>query len=192
MNLLKRKQDYASANVVDGTLILSCPHAVTPVVWQMDLADVKAAALEVVHDAEANEFALSLKNPKESNPIEAARFDSREGAVEALMAVSAALENAQGHLGTGPASGPAPAAPAAIPAAKKKRVWRWAMVALSLLVLLVIFGIWSSVAMRGPQSFVQEPLRTSNNGGGGQQSGATAPANSAGAPVSADDFLRGL
>ena len=38
----------ASANVVDGKLILSFPHAQTPVLWQMDLAQAKASAIEVL------------------------------------------------------------------------------------------------------------------------------------------------
>ena len=37
----------SSARVVDGKLILSFPHALTPVVWQMDLSQTKASALEV-------------------------------------------------------------------------------------------------------------------------------------------------
>ena len=45
--LKKDKTKTTSASVVDGKLILSFPHAQTPVLWQMDLTQAKASSLEV-------------------------------------------------------------------------------------------------------------------------------------------------
>ena len=58
LNTLFKKQEEtsASANVVDGKLILSLPEAENPVVWQMDLSSAKASALEVKKDEEKDTY----------------------------------------------------------------------------------------------------------------------------------------
>ena len=77
----KKTNKRASAKVVDGKLILSLPDALTPVVWQMDLAHAKASALEVRCNNEAmNAYTLTLKTPK-GETIEVAAFDERENAM---------------------------------------------------------------------------------------------------------------
>ena len=49
-------KNKTSAKVVEGKLILSCPGAEIPVVWQMDLNEAKACAFEVQCDEKANGF----------------------------------------------------------------------------------------------------------------------------------------
>lgn len=85
----------SSARVVDGTLIISLPQAITPVVWRMELGHVRASALEVRQ--QENAYMLTLKTPKgDVNDI--APFDTRGKAVQALMAVSRAMEQAHGQM----------------------------------------------------------------------------------------------
>ena len=86
----------ASARVIDGTLIISLPQAMTPVVWRMELGHVRASALEV-RKQEGGTFMLTLKTPK-GDISDIGLFDNRGRAVEALMAVSRAMEQAQGQL----------------------------------------------------------------------------------------------
>lgn len=84
-----------SARVVDGTLIISLPHAITPVVWRMELGHAKSSAMEVRQ--QENIHMLTLKTPRgDVNDI--APFDSRGKAVQALMTISRAMEQAHGHM----------------------------------------------------------------------------------------------
>src|SRR5690606_21303301 len=53
----------ASASVVDGTLIISLPDAITPVVWRFALGQAKASALEV-RPQDDGTFMLLLKTPR--------------------------------------------------------------------------------------------------------------------------------
>lgn len=86
----------ASAKVVDGTLILSLPDALAPVVWRMELGHVRASAIEV-RAQDDNVFMLTLKTPRgDVNDI--APYDSRAKAVSALIAVSRAMEHAHGQI----------------------------------------------------------------------------------------------
>jgi len=88
---------YASnASVVDGTLILSLPDAITPVVWRMELGHVKSSAMEV-RENDDKTCTLFLKTPRgDMNDI--APFSSKAQAVRALMAVSHAMERAHGQV----------------------------------------------------------------------------------------------
>lgn len=85
----------SSARVVDGTLIISLPQAITPIVWRMELGHVRASALEVRQ--QENAYMLTLKTPK-GDVSDIAPFDTRGKAVQALMAVSRAMEHAHGQL----------------------------------------------------------------------------------------------
>jgi hypothetical protein len=94
------KQTYlTSAKVVDGTLILSVPSAITPAVWRLDLGNVKASSLEVRDEKEEN-FTLVLSTPK-GDVHDVASFYTKGEAIEALLAVTAALESAQGQIKPG-------------------------------------------------------------------------------------------
>ena len=87
----KKEQYQTSAKVVDSTLILSLPDALTPIVWRWDLKDVKASALEV----RANEndgYTLILKTPR-GDVQDVAPFETKDHALHALMSVSQAMES---------------------------------------------------------------------------------------------------
>lgn len=180
----------ASAKVVDGTLVLSLPDAITPVVWQMDLSQVRASAIEV-RGADNGQFVLALKTPKgDVNDI--APYQTRAKAVHALMAITRAMENAHGAIR--PAAVTATTASAeqtvtAAPAPYKKPTSGGQILAALGGLALVIFLIMMLMRMNGPlvaemsgEGMATRPSSATLSSGGG-----SAPA---GEPVSADDFLR--
>lgn len=174
----------ASASVVDGTLIISLPQALTPVVWRMELGHVRASALEVRKQDDGTHV-LTLKTPK-GDVYDIAPFDTRGKAVQALMSVSRAMEHAHGQLraaATGSAHDMAAApvhaaAPqASAPETSKGRFITGIIGTALLLGLIAIF-----LNMTGPNTASTPP------GGSTTTAGATvAPAT--GVPLSADDFL---
>ena len=85
----------SSAKVVDGSLILSLPDALTPVVWRMELGNAKASALEVRDTTNGSQecFNLVLKKPQ-GDTYDIASYGSKAKAVRALVEVSEALEKA--------------------------------------------------------------------------------------------------
>ena len=101
-NFFKKWGQYEStAKVVDGNLILNLPDAINPVIWRMELGNVKASALEV--RANDNLFLLALKTPK-GEVHDIAPFENRDRAVYALMQVSHALGKAEGKMTPPPAT----------------------------------------------------------------------------------------
>lgn len=89
--------DYLpSAKIIDGTLILTLPNAVSPVVWQMELGQSKSSALEVRAN-DNNQFTLVLKTPRQ-DVQDIATFANKEAAVEALLVTSKAMEAGSGQL----------------------------------------------------------------------------------------------
>lgn len=172
-----------SAKVIDGTLILTLPNAVRPVVWQMQLGQTKSSALEVREQNDGN-WLLVLKTPR-MDVMEIAPFATKEKAVKALMAVSRAMEKAQGQIASYSGNAAYPV-PAVIPGCARFswlcRLLRGVLYAFLALVLLIL--LWSGVRwVMG--SGAQTPMD--------QQHSAfqEAPLEQApaGAPVSADDFL---
>lgn len=171
----------ASANVVDGKLILSFPHAQTPVLWQMDLTQAKASALEVLKAEKGTDFTLTLKTQK-GEKVQIASFDTREEALEGLLAASNALKNAHGSIQTA-ANDEQKVAIAHAPRRKAKK-GQWITALFAAIALFVLFGFWASVTPKPPTSIANTSANLA-----AQQS---APASeSAGVPVSADDFLSG-
>ncbi len=79
----------SSAKVVDGSLVLSLPDAITPVVMRLSLEEAKSAAFTVLEKKDKHVLTVQFSE-KESREI--APYDSKEQAVAALMAASAALE----------------------------------------------------------------------------------------------------
>lgn len=166
-------QHGSTASVVDGKLILSLPGALTPVVWQMDLAQAKASALEVLPAKDEQNFTLTLKNAKADN-IDIATFGKRTEAVDALMAASRALASAHGQIR--PADGTATAS------VRPRKRGRLIVPVLGILLLFALIAVWISLLPRAPGT---EPGSASP--AAMQTDSATAP--SPGVPVSADDFL---
>lgn len=172
-------QHEASAKVVGDTLIISLPGALSPVVWRMDLSKISAAALEVTEGKEDTPYILTMKNENDKRQ-NIAPFDDKGRAIEALMAITKAMEDAPVHA---PENAPQPDAVAAAPASHyihaapaKKGGGKVAAVIGIVLLCALIFMMMSAT----PRSI--EMNATGNSG--------AAKANSTmGEPLSADDFL---
>lgn len=170
-----------SASVVDGTLILSLPDAISPIVWRLDLGTVKSSALEV-QDMEDGRFMLVIKTPK-GERTDIAPYDSRAKAVQALMATSAAMENAHGKMHRAEQGGANAYAPGGV-ARGFARVFGKILMGLFALVLLMVLIVFIA-NMTSPRP-VGLPT------GGAVSGAAQAPSQSGpGVPVPADLFLQG-
>jgi len=185
LNILNDNKIEASASVVDGKLILSFPHAQTPVLWQMDLAQAKASALEVLKADKGKAFTLTLKTQK-GESVQVASFTTRDEALEGLMAASNALKNAHGNIQV--AANEDQKIGVLTQAPKKKAgKGQWLTALFAVVALIVIFGVFASVMPKPPTSI----QGTSGNVSASAQA-PEAAAQAAGVPVSADDFLNGL
>ncbi|MCB1783560.1 MAG: hypothetical protein KDI13_06145 [Alphaproteobacteria bacterium] len=184
----KLKQDNTQttqsiANVVDGKLILSLPEAATPVIWQMDLEQAQSCALEVKEDKKSKQFILALKNT-DGGITEIAPFETKEAAVSALMATSAALQGAHGKIRPATYSNvqAIPSAQAGIvgDAEKKKKTEKLGPV-LAMLLIFVLLATWTlSVMLKGRPAPGQLQTTASSTLGGSSQPGQA---------MSADEFL---
>jgi len=176
----------SSAKVVDGTLILSLPGALSPVVWRWDLGQAKASALEVTE--KDGVFTLILKTPR-GEVQEVAPFATRVKALEALMAVSKAMENAKGQIASSNAQSQNQTAALSdeqnsshTGLSSNKALTeavKWMIALFSVLAVIALFFYLSSIT---PDSALSPRQTASTN----QTSN---PQESTGVPVSADDFL---
>jgi hypothetical protein len=184
----KTNESYeSSAKVVDGNLIISLPDALNPVVWRMELGSVKASALEVRQHANDGTFLLSLKTPK-GDVHDIAPFDSRDRAVQALMRISNALQNASGKMNPPSLAVPGistaqelpsrPALSGAGPASVK-----WLVALGGVIVVIFLFAQLSNMAQQRATETSGEQPATSITG---------APSAETGVPQSADEALRGF
>lgn len=175
---MKTAKSYqSSARVVDGTLILSLPDAVSPIVWRMDLGHAKSSALEVRDDGKGG-ASLVLKTPR-GDIHDIAPFAHRDQAIRALMAVSRALEQPQGKIRS------ATAANDESKAVERKSVagkWLTGLAAFAVLGLMIAF-----LLNYAPKS---QTFDTASAANAATQMDGFAPASGTpGVPVSADDFL---
>lgn len=170
-------KDRAAAHVVDGRLILSLPRAARPVVWQMDLGQTKSSALEVRQSENGSEYILVLKTPR-GEAIEIAPFAEKNDAMEGLMAVASAFENAHGRIRQDAANdgsfthNPVPAAHAAH---KKQHHGKWLAIVLGAFMVIALILLWSTPTAGPP---------------GTQQPAGMDPQTNSGIPVPADSFLQ--
>ena len=167
------KSNKSSAKVVEGKLILSFPHANTPVVWQMDFIHVKASALEVQNDKDEGPYTLTLKTPK-GETTEIAAFDKKEDAVKGLIAASKAMENAQGKIPVTTDTGNS------VTAAPQKKKGGWAAPLLGILMLIILLMLWGVLSPQTPNSI----------GIGNTSSQTSSSGGAVGVPMSADSFLQ--
>ena len=168
----------SSAKVVDGTLILSLPDALSPVVWRWNLGEAKASALEVREDKEGS-FKLVLKTPR-GDVQDVAPFENRQKAMSALLAVSRAMENAVTMPVAIEQTDAIPAA-APIPVVPKKDGIKVGMGLGAIVILILLFMWMNSVSPTRLDTDVRTTSATQTN-----------PSDSSGVAVSADDFLKGM
>ena len=189
----------SSAKVIDGTLILTLPDAVRPVVWQMQLGQTKSSALEVRE--QGGNWVLFLKTPR-MDVLEIAPFSTKDAAVHALIAVSKAMEKASGQMGSGATGYPVPAL---IPSGRFGFIGRLArnvgFMTLSLLltgiVLLALLGLFRWLATPSmpvdtaalPANEMASPTTAPSASSASSSQVELAPAGKA---VPADEFLNTL
>lgn len=173
-----RKDIAPSASVVDNTLILSLPDAVTPVVWRLDLGQTKASALEVRE--KEGLYMLILKTPR-GDVNEIAPYDNKQDAVRALMAVGHAMERAENPKA--PAND-SRTLPAIVGEPRRRRGFLGK--SLSALAAIVVIALVMTLIMNiGPRRAGMPSAETAS----GDSEAAIAPATG-GEPVSADAFLQ--
>lgn len=182
----------ASASVVDGTLILSLPDAITPIVWRLDLVHAKASALEVREGDNAT-FILALKTPR-GDVNEIAKFTSRGRAVAALMSVTRAMEQAHGQIKPAANDGEAyNPTHLPVPVRTRRTKTHTAQPANGksliggIVALLLIVGLGYTLLSMGPK---QVTALSAASPAAGSSSTAQSASQSAGVAVSADDFLK--
>lgn len=176
----------ASACVVDGTLVISLPDAINPVVWRLELGQARASAMEI-RAQDSNVFTLTLKTPR-SDVNDIASFSSKARALSALMAISHAMEHAHGQ--TRPAANDVPPMPSGtntlpVPVktvSARKKTAKGKGVLAGLVAVVLIFILLGALVNIAPM-----PSSTMRNASpaAGMSSGGTT-----GVPMSADDFLK--
>lgn len=169
-----------SARVVDGTLIISLPQAVTPVVWRMELGHARSAALEI-RAQENGHHVLTLKTPK-GDVYDIAPFQNRGPALDALMCISSAMQQSHGQIRTmvpEQQNNPGPATTASDKKAAGRSRFPLALVGTILLVGLIIV-----LVNMGPRNPAHTPDSSQTAAISGQAGSAPV-----GVPMSADDFL---
>lgn len=186
----KKQQNHnASAQIVDGTLILSLPDAISPVVWRMDLSGIKSAAMEIRTDKKEGEtetYTLTMKATGEK-PKDIAPFDTQDKAMNALMAASAAMAHSQTSPDAAPVASNSNRANMSIAAAPAQNTKNKAGQFLASLIGLAIIGLLLFALTRiGPTN----PTNYNTNSDSyGQSGNAGSAQDAAGTPMSADDFL---
>lgn len=171
----------STAKVVDGSLVLSLPDAVTPVVMRLSLEEAKSAAFTVLEKKDQHVLTVQLS---EKDSREIAPYDEKEKAVKALMAASQALEKGS------------PVAPGAAnqntgnAGASLMSFGKW-VVALG--VLFVLVWVVSSMSNSLPRAPLPASLQNNENTVAAQQGSDRTPFENprevTGQAVSADDFL---
>jgi hypothetical protein len=126
---------------------------------------------------------LILKTPR-GDDTEIAPFAARTEAIDALMAVSRALEKAHGHIrpfsGTSQTDGNSSTA-GSTSRQPARGFGKWIAVILGIVLLLILFNVWGALLPR-PAGGLQ-PLEPA-------QLDQLPPPADTGVPISADDFLK--
>lgn len=188
----------ATANVIDGVLIVSMPNAETPAVWRFDLSQVSIGGVEIRNDE--GRFILGARNAR-GELQDIAAYPTRESATQALTEITAAMMNAS-------SSRPAPASAAAMPQAHvaaaamaqpRGFVSRWARrIGTVAIIVVALFGAVMMFAMSdffkaggtlspGQTANSNVPASAGQSGTNSSRLGEIEP----GVPASADDLLGG-
>ena len=179
----------ATADVVDNHLILSLPNAAEPIVWRMALDKIGTAAFEIKQDDKNHVTKLILK-PKKGTAEIIAPFQNKQEAVSALMAASNALQKAgpqtsiqQNNSAQQASTTPLQASPKTQHQNSQSETQKWVI---AILGALIVIGLYYYLTTLIPDTTIGfEDQATTNFT-------SSAPQDSVGVPVSADDFLNGL
>ncbi|PJB69988.1 MAG: hypothetical protein CO093_09095 [Alphaproteobacteria bacterium CG_4_9_14_3_um_filter_47_13] len=169
----------SSAKITNNTLILSLPDAMSPVVWRMDLEEMKSAAFEI--EQEDGHYILQMKTPK-NDPRKIAPFENRASAMKALMAASHAMEQAQSTMASARIASHHPLSMAAAPSAKKGKTGQ---IIMALIGVIILGGLLFILTQTGPQK-----SGISSSTGISRTQTQSGESENVGVPQSADEFLR--
>lgn len=177
----------SSASVVDGSLIISLPDAVSPVVWRMELEPAKSSALEIKE--KDGLFVLTFKT-QQGDEKDVAPFKNKATAVKALMTISTALQHAPVYAHNAAAANANNAAPPqAVPAAPAESKGSKALTTFGGLAVLVLL-VYIFMQMTPKQPYIPSDNNGANNAASSAPMASGVDARKAtGVPVSADDFL---
>ncbi len=181
-----------SARVIDGKLVLSFPNALSPVLWQFDLCQVKASALEVLKSGEKGDACFLQLRTARGETQKIAEFETMEEGRGALLIVSRAMEKARGRIRCRPESDNNASSAAAAP-----RHGFWGGFLRFLGVLAGLFLIWLLVSYLyslyyTPQISAEMLGRSSSQSESSYRGGPAFPGagnGEAGVPMDADAFL---
>lgn len=79
---------HSKARIVDGALVLSLSDAKSPIVWRMDLKNLREAAFQLV---EENSDYLLVVRTDDGQVKDIARYETREGGQRALLLATEAF-----------------------------------------------------------------------------------------------------
>ncbi|MAM34179.1 MAG: hypothetical protein CMH28_03800 [Micavibrio sp.] len=180
-----------SAKIVEGTLVLSLPNAVSPVVWRMDLGKTKSSAIEVREDE--NLFSLVLKTPQ-ADIYKIARYESKLPATQALMCIMDAMSKAQGQLHATSEMPSGNRLPAVVPQASEQKGFDLIDIAIGVLKYAIMIILAIIVIYIGFRSFffitsLSEPRQVAVTEGSATQQQPSVNTAPVGEAVSADEFL---
>jgi len=164
-----KKPIRVEADVVNNHLILSLPHALSPVVWRMSLDKIGTASFEIKEDKKKNAFALVIKYDNKKTETIAA-LPSQQDALDSLIAASAAMQagEANDRKSTKKSS----------PIKQDIEPQKWVV---ALLAVIIIGGLYFYLTTLMPSEM--DPAADIDRSA---QSSSTT-----GVPLSADEFLQG-
>lgn len=174
---MKKRAQQPQAQCVDNVLILSFPNAIDPIVWRMDVNEIKTASFEIQSLKEKNAFKLFLK-PKNGKEEIIACFNDKDTAFEALMLASDALHNDNANI-----KSTTKTKSKKEKKEKKRGSGKW-LALFGGVILIAILYFYMISLIPNTQSF--QPTSTSLNN---EQINTQ---DKTGVPVSADDFFQGM
>ena len=159
-----------TVSVNKGSLVLSLPNALEPVVWQMDIKQAKAAGF-TVKESVPGKWALVKKSP-DNTETQIALFETKDDAMNILMDVSEGLQG--GSKGTHNCKHHAQE-----PHSNVTELKKWGIAAGGVIIVIGLFFYLASIVPQSTEPFMNEASIQTN---------ASTP-NATGVPVSADAFL---
>lgn len=180
--MTKNNKTLKIANINDGYLIITLTKSITPVVWRLELEKAKVAAFEVLK--KDKKHALTIKVASKSVEV-IGTFKDQESALEALLAISEALQKAPQKPKTitnpVPVSTVEQSTPATTPQNTNNKNNRTAIALLATCLVLILFYYYWGRTIPTAQTFETQSIVDNTN-----------PANQTGVAVSADDLLKGF
>jgi hypothetical protein len=166
------------ANVNDGYLIITLTKSITPVVWRLELEKAKVAAFEILKKDKKHTLTIKVA----SKSVEAiGAFKDPESALEALLAISEALQKASQNPKAVTTTTAEQVTSTATPQGANSKNNRTAIALFATCIVLGLFYYYWVRIIPTAQTFETQSISSN-----------TDPANQTGVAVSADDLLKGF